>query len=127
MSCWVVPSLAADFWHVSVEHVMHLIRSGAVTTKAENGFTFVDVLPQVGTPSSQALPKEQRPPTPPTYVPLTPAELEMLREGTGEELLEDDQETWSQVPDEETSDMTASAWKRARHRIGQLRRPPIAA
>ena len=45
MACWVVPSIAAEFWRVPLEHVMDQIRRNAVPVRRENGFTFVDVLP----------------------------------------------------------------------------------
>lgn len=61
MSCWVVPSVAAEYWRVSVEHVMECIRRGAVSVREDNGFTFVDVLPD---PAREVhVPREQRPPT----------------------------------------------------------------
>ena len=63
MSCWVVPSLAAELWRMPLEEIMRLVREGAVPTKEEEGFTFIDVAPtspKVGPPS---LKPEHRPPT----------------------------------------------------------------
>ncbi|HZZ42015.1 MAG TPA: hypothetical protein VFE58_03695 [Tepidisphaeraceae bacterium] len=45
MSCWVVPSIAAEFWGIPLEQVMDRINRFAVRIRRENGFTFVDVLP----------------------------------------------------------------------------------
>jgi hypothetical protein len=61
MACWVVPSIAAEFWRVPLDHVMDQIRRNAVPVRRENGFTFVDILPDPQT--GEALPPERRPPT----------------------------------------------------------------
>lgn len=61
MACWVVPSIAAEFWRVPLEHVMDQIRRNAVPVRRENGFTFVDVLPDPV--PAEALPAEKRPAT----------------------------------------------------------------
>ena len=45
MSCWVVPTLAAELWGVPLEQVMGEIRAGAVVSKLDYGFTLVDVAP----------------------------------------------------------------------------------
>jgi len=45
MSCWVVPSLAAELWHIPLEQVWRRIRAGEIPSRQENGFTFVDVAP----------------------------------------------------------------------------------
>ena len=46
MSCWVVPSLAAELWRMPLEQVLKLVRDGAVPSKEEEGFTFIDVAPE---------------------------------------------------------------------------------
>lgn len=45
MSCWVVPSIAAELWGIPLEQLMGQIRAGAVTSKTEHGFVLVDVAP----------------------------------------------------------------------------------
>ena len=63
MSCWVVPALAAELWRMPLDQVMKLIADGAVPTKQDEGFTFIDVAPQspkVGGPSYKP---EHRPAT----------------------------------------------------------------
>ena len=45
MACWVVPAMAAEFWGITVEQVWSRVREGNVASKAECGFTFVDVAP----------------------------------------------------------------------------------
>lgn len=64
MACWVVPSIAAEFWRVPLDHVLDQIRRNAVPVRHENGFTFVDVMPDPQ--PQQSLPSDQRPPT---YIP----------------------------------------------------------
>lgn len=45
MSCWVVPTVAAELWGVAVDTILDRARSGLVPSKVENGFMFVDVAP----------------------------------------------------------------------------------
>jgi len=45
MSCWVVPSVAAELWGISIEQVLRKIQAGDVIHKRESGWTFVDVDP----------------------------------------------------------------------------------
>ncbi len=45
MSCWVVPSLAAEYWGVSVENIMQKLTDGDLPTRTEHGFTLIDVAP----------------------------------------------------------------------------------
>jgi hypothetical protein len=63
MSCWVVPSLAAELWRMPLEQVMRLISQGAVPTKQEEGFTFIDVAPDSPKITSPMLKAEHRPAT----------------------------------------------------------------
>src|SRR5436189_1776354 len=57
MSCWVVPTIAADYWQVSLDHVMQGIREGWIASKSEQGFTFVDVMPEVDLAKAKAKPQ----------------------------------------------------------------------
>ena len=61
MSCWVVPSIAAEFWRIPLDQVMDKIRRNALPVRRENGFTFIDILPDPA--PAEPLPKELRPPT----------------------------------------------------------------
>ena len=45
MSCWVVPTVAADFWGVTLDVVWRRICDGLVPHKTEEGFVFIDVDP----------------------------------------------------------------------------------
>lgn len=64
MSCWVVPSVAAVYWQVSVERIHQMIAEGAIATKQEMGFTVVDVAPESAAMTCG------RQPHPPTYRPI---------------------------------------------------------
>ncbi|HEY7089095.1 MAG TPA: hypothetical protein VH518_13455 [Tepidisphaeraceae bacterium] len=75
MSCWVVPSVAAELWGISVERILEGTRAGEIPSKTELGRMFVDVAPD--SPKLQT-PKALRPPLPPTYTLVTAAELEAL-------------------------------------------------
>ena len=72
MSCWVVPSVAAEIWGCAVQAVLDAIKSGDVPTREENGWLFVDVAPN--SPMLQ-MPKPLRPAT---YEMLSQAELAAL-------------------------------------------------
>jgi hypothetical protein len=63
MSCWVVPALAAELWRMPLEQVMKLVRDGAVPTKQDEGFTFIDVAPLSPKIDSPSLKPGHRPPT----------------------------------------------------------------
>src|SRR4051812_41452299 len=63
MSCWVVPSLAAELWQMPLEILLRCMRDGEIVSKHEDGFTFVDV--------ARAGPKLVRPITPPHLRPPT--------------------------------------------------------
>ena len=68
MSCWVVPTVAAELWGVPVEIVLERARSGLIHSKSENGFTFIDVAP--GGESCHP-PRGLRGPHPPTFTVVT--------------------------------------------------------
>jgi hypothetical protein len=109
MSCWVVPSVAAELWGCTVDAVLSAIQSGNVPTKEDCGWTFVDVAP-----NSPALhtPKAVRPPTPDTYAVITPAESTALAEPMVME---------SEEPAEMPGD-----WRKIRQEVSGSRRAPLA-
>jgi len=45
MSCWVVPTVAADYWGVTLDVVWHRLCDGLIPHKTEQGFVFIDVDP----------------------------------------------------------------------------------
>ena len=79
MSCWVVPSVAAELWGCTVDAVLSAIQNGKVPTKEDAGWTFVDVAPE--SPKLEA-PKSVRPPTPETYAVVSQAETNALHDET---------------------------------------------
>jgi len=52
---WVVPSIAAEVWGVSLDHVMSQVRAGVVASREEFGFLWVEV-----TATSQLAPRPVR-------------------------------------------------------------------
>src|SRR5256885_12932203 len=98
MSCWVVPSVAAELWGCTVDAVLNAIRNGKVPTKQDEGWTFVDVAPESPT---LATPKSVRPPTPETYSVISQAESIALNQSP-------------QV--EEESEMTGD-WRKVRKNV----------
>ena len=108
MSCWVVPSLAAEIWRIPLTEVMRRIDEGLLPVREEDGFTFVDVAPdgpRIGQPS---LRPQDRPAT------FT--------------IVEDDQSMSDECEDgpldvEETS-APLGDWRAARTRAGRTRIAP---
>jgi hypothetical protein len=45
MSCWVVPTVAADYWGITLDVVWRRLCDGLVPHKTEQGFVFIDVDP----------------------------------------------------------------------------------
>ncbi len=96
MSCWVVPAVAAELWGVPVNAINEKIRSGALPSKLDLGFTLVDVAP--GSPKLHK-PAAVREPAPRTFVPVEEAELD--------------------------GELEAFTWKGKREAVGRTRRPPV--
>jgi hypothetical protein len=71
MSCWVVPTVAAEFWGVPLQQVLDGMASGEITSKIDSGFTFVDVAPD--SPIFEA-------PKPPTCMVVSNEELAALND-----------------------------------------------
>lgn len=63
MSCWVVPSLAAEYLGMSIDQVMEKIAKGVLPSHNDHGFTVVDVAPNG--PRSEPPRKVQFPHAPP--------------------------------------------------------------
>lgn len=77
MSCWVVPMIAAEYLKVPLAEIHERIRAGAIPVRVENGFTFVDVLPEAEN-LPLPLPRPAPAPTPPTYQVVTREEYDAL-------------------------------------------------
>lgn len=117
MSCWVVPSVAAEIWGTSLEHVLDQIAAGALRTHRENDWLFVDVYPAV--PGVELGRKTPRPPTytivrerkrraSPVAVPAGPSD-------------DQKEEPW---PDPEPETSVFTDWRSARRRTSRLRLAP---
>jgi hypothetical protein len=135
MSCWVVPSLAAELWHIPLEQVWRRIRAGEIPSRQENGFTFVDVAPYG--------PRVTRPNLPPAERPATFATADVEPdEVTEEEAValsaaaadsaaatatttaappEEDE----RGPEDDTASKDLGDWRAARRRNARLRVPPL--
>ena len=115
MSCWVVPTVAAELWNVPVNDVLARIRRGILASKSEYGFMLVDVAPES--------PVFRRPPHRSQPRPLTfkPAPREAAPAAfAGDEWPEPCEDEPATVAD----DSERLDWKAARLSAGRLRRPP---
>lgn len=129
MSCWVAPAIAAEYWRVSLEHVLGKIQNGSIPTRSENGFTFVDIMPHVPDVAPAAAPRNE--PPPPTYVVVSRDELEALgateeqiaEEELVEEGLEHTIDPEEFTPDEQ-GELPTISWSSARSHAARLRVPP---
>ena len=120
MSCWVVPTIAAELWGIPVQQVMDSLIAGHIPSKTESGFTFVDVAPD--SPKLET-PKKLRPATPPTYTTVvTSEEIAAL---TGAEVAAIDEDSMEEESDEGTIDL--SNWREMRESSQRARRRPMAA
>jgi hypothetical protein len=106
MSCWVVPSVAAELWGVTVADIQMAIHDGSLPSKTENGFTFIDVAPD--SPVLET-PRAFRPPAPPTYRAVTHEEIAALVGNLADSI------------DEEAE---VENWRIGRSEAGRMRRPP---
>ncbi len=61
MPSWVVPSVAAELWGVTVEHVLSEVAAGRIISRTEGEFVFVDVDPNAAAQAEQDA--EKRPST----------------------------------------------------------------
>jgi hypothetical protein len=105
MSCWVVPSVAAELWGISVSQILERASRGEIPSRQELGFTMVDISPE--TPTVQMVKARFGPPKTYTQVPET----------AGPRLAEDS----------EGKDVFSNDWRQIRMRVSLLRRRPAAA
>ena len=125
MSCWVVPTLAAELWRLPLDQVLQRMKDGLVPTKREDGWTFIDVAPASPRLTTSSLPPELRPPTftivqsDHTPTPADNAEEAQLAALTA---AASDPEILSPVDEEEPG--TLGDWRAARARNARLRIPP---
>lgn len=124
MSCWVVPSVAAEYWGVSISQIIEKVRRGEIPSKTELGFQLVDVAPQsqqMGGNRPKALRPQTYVMTPPSVI-LSSAERKALLGGQQPE-----QEQPAAVVMEDTSDVDSNDrldWRPTRAAVGRTRKPP---
>src|SRR5215813_13524936 len=94
MSCWVVPSVAAELWGCTIDAVLNAISNGHVPSKEDEGFTFVDVAPE--SPKLQT-PKPLRPPIPETDTILSQAEEDALQQPIASEEESEMSSDWRKI------------------------------
>ncbi len=127
MSCWVVPTIAAELWGVSVDSILQRVRDGDLAHHIDSGFLFVDAAP----------PAPAKVEHPPTFTALSAAEVEALGEDEPGRFIEpalkpepvpeaeatmDEEE--SQSPDDDEASVELGDWRAARRRTGMKRIPP---
>ena len=135
MSCWVVPTIAAEIWGVSVDHVLSQVRDGHLPHQIDEGFVFVDVFSGGG--GCGVMRCE---PPPPTFTVLSEAEVQALGEADAddtsdeepliepliepieEQSIEDAPE--SQSPEDDEASVELGDWRTVRQRVGRTRIPP---
>src|SRR5438093_3643314 len=106
MSCWVVPSVAAELWGCSVDSIMSAIRDGRLSSRVENGWTFVDMVPDS---VKIEAPKAVRPAT---YEIVSAAEMAALAIASDDELGDEYTEPEPDVEVESSESM--GDWREAR-------------
>ncbi|MBC8107998.1 MAG: hypothetical protein H7Z14_15530 [Anaerolineae bacterium] len=114
MSCWVVPTVAAELWGVAVDTILDRARSGVVPSKTENGFMFVDVAPN----STRCdPPKGIRPPSPPTFTVVTEVKASALR-------IANDTNDANDTAEPVQQPVTLDDWRTGRVLASRTRKPP---
>jgi hypothetical protein len=106
MSCWVVPSVAAELWGVPVQQILDGVKAGQIPSKTELGRQFIDVAPD--SPKIETATIKRHPTLrPPTFTVVSSEEIAALTDTTDQEI------------DEQSADL--GDWHTAR-RIAQDRR-----
>jgi hypothetical protein len=155
MSCWVVPTVAAEYWGVTLDVVWRRIYEGLVPHKNDRGFVFVDVDPW--TPDAAGVLHHEPPPTfvtPREPLLHAPAELAPCWEGTGAPIEQErdpigalrlrpvparagrgedsgdreegDEDELPPLDEEESATFGRLSWHEVRQRVSRTRRPPPA-
>ncbi|HWP40599.1 MAG TPA: hypothetical protein VNL70_06700 [Tepidisphaeraceae bacterium] len=129
MSCWVVPSVAAEIWGVSVDTILARINSGQIPTKTDLGRIFVDVAPHspvLNTPRTRSSTR------PATYrlVSSEPIQADTAQQPTAtdqpaEPLVQTCQADPDQICEDEQT-INLGDWREARQSAGARRQPPAA-
>jgi hypothetical protein len=111
MSAWVAPSIAAEIWGVSVDHILAGIADGSIQSLVDGQFLFVDLHGRGFAQSS---------PRPPVCEPvITKEEFAAL---TFRPINRDEESPEESSADESSADL--SHWRAAREQTSHLRQPP---
>ncbi|WP_428937185.1 hypothetical protein [Fontivita pretiosa] len=128
MSCWVVPSVAAEIWGVSVDTILARINSGQLPTKNDLGRIFVDVAPH--SPVFQT-PNTRSTARPATFRLASPEPIEAATahptaaaEPPATPLVQTCDTDADAYQDEQTINL--GDWREARQSAGARRQPPTA-
>ena len=119
MSCWVVPSLAAEVWQIPLAEVLQRISEGEIAVRVEGGFTFVDVAPNGPRVERPNLPPGERPPTwaVATDDPVTDEEVSALS-------ISSESEADELAAEDETESKVLGDWRASRRKVARQRIPP---
>ena len=126
MSCWVVPTIAAEIWGMPLSDLLRRIRDGEIPTKQDAGFTFVDVAPYSNQIERPLLAPDERPAT---FAMLSDAEMAALEK----ELIAQDVAAAAEpvivvVDEDQLPDLTESKqlgdWRTGRQSASRKRIPP---
>ena len=116
MPTWVVPSIAAELWRVPLNDLLGQIAMGSISSKREEGFTFVDVDPYGAMARPRATSPAIRAARPATYRGLTEEELTALHPEAPPPASAPSEEAW---PAWQQMD-----WRAARQIVQRKRIPP---
>jgi hypothetical protein len=110
MSMWVAPSVAAEIWGMSIDHILAGVADGSISSYVDGQFLFVDIegrgLPICTPPPSVSEPAV----TPEEFAALTFQPITQAPENLGQDGEEDS-------PD-------ISDWREVREQTARLRQPP---
>ena len=139
MSCWVVPTIAAEIWGVPLQQLLTRIGKGEVPTKLEHGFMFVNLAPDGPVYQPKRLAPGERPQT---FTAVSDEEIlaltsdewtapasesfddELDEDLTDEDLTEEIEDETSLPAEEPEPPVDKGDWRSARRETGRLRVPP---
>lgn len=137
MSCWVVPTVAAEYWGISVDLVLRRMSEGLLPQMSQSGFVFVDIDPWTAACSGGY--RHEPPPTfvstpqvmgcthstwAPASAPADAAEDELLLEESDQTQEEQADDELPDLDEEESATFGRLSWEEVRQQVSRTRRPP---
>lgn len=119
MSCWVVPTVAAEYLNMSLDSLMQKVNEGSIPSVLDHGFLMIDVAPnspRLGARSEQTYAERK-----PLHDERVTLNIESLADNTKPGEIQMDIEEPVAEPMELMGD-----WKTARKSVGRQRRRPTA-